>query len=603
MKVVVTEKYSGDYADLFSAFYDEYAPLFRENNIDEITDLATYYQALDLVLKTDGQKQPRNLFMRLPLEEPVFSIDLDSRLITVPSEFATNGLGVQGDANAEMVFFKCANHYDTVDLYSIVQANHCYIQWTNTSTHKSGNSLAVLHDTMEQEMIFGWMITENMTAGAGTLEFSIRWFDLNDDGDIIYSISTQKASCPIKSTLNLDVESTEQNKLAYDDVRDIIYTRPRFSGIINSMTGASPVILVTLDGNATMDLSTDAETYPQYNEDMAEQYPNGILPLTVGATSPDNKKIYYQWYNGDNLISAKDGNKVVYNDSEEVGATASTYHKSTYIATTAGTYYAKVGNGETNGTNIRWLTTPSVVIPAANDISFVDGADGQDWGLVPAYRFSKKTADPEHGIPESVAYAGDVLSVKVKGQNVRDGQVKSQLVYTWKKAALDSDNFVTVEGKTASTYTPDNNEEGKFKCEIVNKYNNTQSATLVTEVPVTVRARPDKPTTIEIRFDNTTKSVYCDSVSFPPNSLSATHSNEWQYQWSNNLAGGQLVGQTDDRYYVSALPENDGSSSAYQISLAVRHVVNGFAGPWSYSPAINLHVGRDDNGNKTYTLL
>lgn len=612
MKVVITDKYRSKYEDLFNDLFAEYPERLRAAKINEINDLATYYRALDIVLK-DESSRPRNLFMRLPLEEPMFTIDLDNRSITVPSEFSANGLGVQGDANAEMVFFKCANHYDTVDLYSLVKAGHCYIQWTNTTTHKSGNSMAVLHDTMEEEMIFGWMITENMTTGSGTLEFSVRWFDLNEDGDIIYSISTQRASCPIKPTLSLDVIANEQNKLLYDDVSDIIYTRPCFSGIINSMNGASPVILMTLDGSETKDLSKDAEVYPQYNAAMAEKYPNGILPLTVGAVSPvdssgQETQIYYQWYCDGRIIPSTkteivDGETTVvqvYNDKEEPGATSSDYDKSTYIATTAGTYYAKIGNGKTDGTNIRWMDTPSVVIPAANDISFIQGENGQAWGIAEAHRFSRKPGATQDADP---IYAGDTLEVKVQGQNTRNGNIVSQVEYTWSKAPLNSDTFTIIPSQTGSTYTPTDNEEGKFKCEIVNKYNNTQSATLVTEVPVVVRARPDKPTEVEIKFDPSTKSVYVDSIKFPDGSLSASHSDEWEYQWSNNLAGGQLAGQTSDRYYVSALPENDGSENNYSITLQVRHVVYGVVSSWTYSAALYLHVGRDANGNKTFTVV
>ena len=46
-------------------------------------------------------------FLRLPLDEPLFEIDANSRKINVDATpFKTNGLSVQGDNLAETIFFK-----------------------------------------------------------------------------------------------------------------------------------------------------------------------------------------------------------------------------------------------------------------------------------------------------------------------------------------------------------------------------------------------------------------------------------------------------------------------------------------------------------------
>ena len=44
-------------------------------------------------------------YLRLPLDEPLFAIDANSRKITVPDAFKSNGLSVQGDHLAETVYF------------------------------------------------------------------------------------------------------------------------------------------------------------------------------------------------------------------------------------------------------------------------------------------------------------------------------------------------------------------------------------------------------------------------------------------------------------------------------------------------------------------
>ena len=55
-------------------------------------------------------------YLRLPVDEPLFEIDANSRKIDVPSEFKSNGLSVQGDHLAETVFFSIDRYFDYMDL-------------------------------------------------------------------------------------------------------------------------------------------------------------------------------------------------------------------------------------------------------------------------------------------------------------------------------------------------------------------------------------------------------------------------------------------------------------------------------------------------------
>lgn len=54
-----------------------------------ITDLPTYFKAID-ALRALGKWE----YVRIPLDEPRFVIDADSRIIEVPIEFSHNGLSV-----------------------------------------------------------------------------------------------------------------------------------------------------------------------------------------------------------------------------------------------------------------------------------------------------------------------------------------------------------------------------------------------------------------------------------------------------------------------------------------------------------------------------
>ena len=109
-----------------------------------ITTLEEYYNWLP-ELKADKEGNPTK-YTILPLlnnadkkisggEEP-FLIDANSRAIQIPAEFKKNGIAVQGDDLAEVVYFEVDRYFDAVDL------NNCqiFIQW---ETPKSGNNAAI----------------------------------------------------------------------------------------------------------------------------------------------------------------------------------------------------------------------------------------------------------------------------------------------------------------------------------------------------------------------------------------------------------------------------------------------------------------------------
>ena len=180
------------------AKYDElFAQIARETN-KTVVDLPTYFDALENI-KMGSQKYK---YFRIPLDEPCFEINMSTRAISVPKDFATYGLGVKGDTRAEIVFFESDRFFDQVDLKSA----NCWIQWVNTSTQAKGNSQSVYMDATEEKLLFGWVITEEMTSGAGNIEFAVRWFTTDENGNISYSVSTQKATCSIKSSLDLDIK-------------------------------------------------------------------------------------------------------------------------------------------------------------------------------------------------------------------------------------------------------------------------------------------------------------------------------------------------------------------------------------------------------------
>ena len=593
MKVVITDAKRAEYEELFN----ELAQASQQT----VDSLPTYYAALKHMI--DNQNIPLNKFYRIPLEEPYFEVDMNSRSIKVPDMFNNYGLGVSGDANAEMVFFEVERFFDGVDLYALVQENQeegivtgAWVQWKNVTTGTTGNSKIIFHDAADttrrlsdgteqkvEVMYLGWVITKEMTAEAGNLEFSLRFFKVTD-GKITYSISTQKATCPIKATLNLAVLNAEA-----EDMADIVYKRPLYSGVINSMNGASARITENLDNSHTYDLevleSEDltaalAELPGAAKNDAmgrVRDFANGIYIFTLEAESPDGGTIVYQWYNGAAAIA---------------GATASQY-----AADVAGTYSVRVGNDKA-GVGTRWSVSPSVIIPAAE-----------------AIKFSKN-----HQWPKGMYSTGnDAQTLRVDVVDAKTGNAANgELRYTWSKqnfAVRDGKTVIedaaptVIAGATAATYKPAQDEEGVYTCSIVNYRNNTTSPAIATEVPAVVRAEPDMPTEVQIRYDSNSKTIVIDSISFAEGSPSRNHPDEYHYQWVNSIQGriSEANGGKLATYSVANLPENADNATDYIIYCEVNHVVwdNNVDGERKASSAqvsnnIRLHV-TGSGANKVIT--
>ena len=97
-----------------------------------ITSLEEYYNWLPM-LKEDDEGKP-TVFTRLPLDEPYFEIKANTRAITIPDEFKKNGIAVQGDDLAEVVYFMIDRYFDAVDLNN----TDIYIEWETPKGKGSG---------------------------------------------------------------------------------------------------------------------------------------------------------------------------------------------------------------------------------------------------------------------------------------------------------------------------------------------------------------------------------------------------------------------------------------------------------------------------------
>ena len=187
-----------------------------EEYFSYIVELGTEYD------KETGTKSKPSHFSVLPLDEDVFEIDANTRLITVPSSFATNGISIQGDEVAEVIYFEINRFYDAQDSLKDI-----YIQWT-APNGKSGVSTPWVVDIESKPgyIIFGWPLSSTITSQAGTVSFSVRFYSISDTtGKVDYSLATLTQTATIKDSLNYSLTSLKTDGLVVDNATNLISGR------------------------------------------------------------------------------------------------------------------------------------------------------------------------------------------------------------------------------------------------------------------------------------------------------------------------------------------------------------------------------------------
>ena len=171
---------------------DDYRKLYEDinkasNGEIKIDNLESFFGYIQEIGELDKK------FLRLPLDEPLFEIDANSRKITIPSDFAANGLSVQGDHLAETVFFSIDRYFDYMDL------NNCNIRINWKIGDVSGQSINFSKsvDAEPGKIIFGWPVAKDLTGKSGTLSFAVEFY-IERDNVISYSLNTLISTINIK---------------------------------------------------------------------------------------------------------------------------------------------------------------------------------------------------------------------------------------------------------------------------------------------------------------------------------------------------------------------------------------------------------------------
>lgn len=320
------------------------------SHIEEINALPTNF-----VDKT-GQPVVGKYFL-MPLDEPLFEIDANSRSIAVPSEFSRNGVGVKGDHQAETLYFRVDRYFDHQDLFAV---DDIVINWQFTPVNGSRNADAPIQTSKafapDEEfdpghVVFGWVIDKTMTPERGTLSFSVN-FITYDGTEYAYALNTQTASVNINDSLTLEDPS-------------ILATlaRPTFNRLRNSSytpAGLEPLHNpVFVSGDMQVDQSTGKSYYSglpavmnfEFNDDDSA-IEKDILNLSARANSIDAGGIVQYTWRGSPEISAELIPSVMY---EEVS------HSKDIAKDSFEVYYLGVENeGEMSYTKLTATSNPTL---------------------------------------------------------------------------------------------------------------------------------------------------------------------------------------------------------------------------------------------------
>lgn len=224
-----------------------------------ITSVTEFKQRLQEI-----QQNSPVVFTTLPSNEPRVIIDANSREISIPVEF--DFLAVKTDHKAETIYFEIDRYFDDEDL----SEHTCVIQWHNQSAEGISPCTAMDTETFDGKIIFGWEITNDCTKYAGDIDFSVRFYTLDEIGNFEYNFNTLPAESRILDTLNSHGESEPTNPSSFQVWVDKLYFLEQNciteedlenldTGSIKELTSADESIaIVDIDGGKDIAVAVSA---------------------------------------------------------------------------------------------------------------------------------------------------------------------------------------------------------------------------------------------------------------------------------------------------------------------------------------------------------
>lgn len=126
---------------------------------------------------------PPSIRMRIPTDEPVYEVNLNTRVVSTPSF-----LGVEADHEAELIYFEMDRFYDSVDLSTCIGL----VQFRNAKNEEYYYVIPY-YDIVSKtgKMIFAWDIQSPATKYGGSVQFSFKFFRVDTaSGELLYELNT-----------------------------------------------------------------------------------------------------------------------------------------------------------------------------------------------------------------------------------------------------------------------------------------------------------------------------------------------------------------------------------------------------------------------------
>ena len=147
-----------------------------------ITSSQEYQEFLAGIAET----APSVLKMRIPTYEPVYEIDLNTRKISPPPF-----IGVEGDHEAEYVYFQVDRYFDGLDLSTAIGL----VVFKNAKNEEY-YWLIPYYDiySIEGKIIFPWVIQAPAALYGGVVSFSVKFFQIDPTSKkLVYELNTMIA--------------------------------------------------------------------------------------------------------------------------------------------------------------------------------------------------------------------------------------------------------------------------------------------------------------------------------------------------------------------------------------------------------------------------
>lgn len=547
---MITNKPSINYTVKYAKLFEEALDVLHKNNkaldVTQITSLEQYFMHIgDLAAlhkanvssnySSNSVKNTWNArfatyskFLMLPLDEEPFKINANTRVISVPANFASHGVSLHGDYHAETLMFEVDRYFDTIDL---IRTN-IFVQWKSPSG-LMGSTEITLVDYDSEKIRFGWTLSSNVIDADGALTFSVRFIERNDTDTIIYSLNTLAATVKVKPALSpsIAVEPTDEYSwlfadavvngansgvnqypemaVIYKDLADIDATLT--SNSCTFEVGAYPIDLGELsyqwvynpyDGSDPLELNSEVTHYIVTSDDApksgriyytkaddvysafegetfesgTDYYEKNMITQVEMVESTDSTVIagkrYYETDDEgayiliEDLTAFEDG-KTYYEPHAKLTVCDSSNNK------IAGTYHVLVVNtvsGETTS-----VSSTKSTIPATTSIDFATDlkADGASNILV---NTAAEGEEPSYSLDLTVVPKTDHSSVTT--------------TYQWSVASAEDGTFSNIPSATNATYTA--TEPGWYKVTATGTLNRT--STFKDSIPAKVTNSATAPT-------------------------------------------------------------------------------------------------------------